>query len=343
MDLLGKKLKQQKELREKAARKPRRKQEYTPVEVDTGLDDERGGFENDPEPGEETSIKMKPRSKPLPLPPSPRPEHASSRPSNKSPKPSHGIKQRNSIKSPSDLTSKNDSGRFPNQPQAGVALMQELAKKKQIKSTVLKAAGGKDTYPSTNRKSKDTKPLPSIPSTGRTAPSLPPVASAVVQEEPEGESEPMYANTFTADATGSSSYQNCDFSGPPGGATPISSGATPISSGTTPISSGATPISSGATPISSGATPISSGARPTSAPGGAPGEYQNINFGVQKPQTKKKPKTSAARSPNVAAKNHTHPHTSHAHSSAGGAQANGSVAGNSAGEYQNFQFGGPKK
>lgn len=303
MDLLGKKLKQQKELREKAKR-PRKKQEYTPVEVDTGLDDdERGGFENDPEPGEETTIKMKPKNKPLPLPPT---KKAGAKTMGRSPKLSPGIKQRNStMKSPSDSASNNqlsDSGRLGKQPQAGVgkqpqagvALMQELTKKKGLKSTSSKAAGSNDVVSSpSTRKQKGSKPLPSPP------------AISTPDHLEGGESEPVYANAIAPEHVGDTGYQNCDFDGPPTGATPTSAGGTPGAGGQS--------------------------------------EYQNINFGVQKPpQTKKKPKINAARSPNTASKNRTHSNAGHTHPNAGGSQANGSVAGNSAGEYQNFQFGVPK-
>lgn len=303
MDLLGKKLKQQKELREKAAKKPRKKQEYTPVEIDTGLDDERGGFENDPEPepGEETTIRMRPKSKPLPLPPSAKP---------KSPRISPGAKQQNSVKLPSDSASKNqfsgDSGRKSSQSQAktnsGMALLQELSKKKGLKPTASKAAGGHDASPST-RRMKDNKPLLSVPNTSKAV--LSASFPGTADQQADEESEPVYANTANTLTPSGTAYQNCDFSRPPG--------ATPTSS--------------------AGATPTSTS--------GVMEEYQNINFGVQKqsaPQTKKKPKgAGGARSPNVAGKNH-----SHTHASPGGPQVNGSVAGNSAGEYQNFQFGQKK-
>lgn len=294
MDLLGKKLKQQKELREKAAKKPRRKQEYTPVEIDTGLDDEKGGFENDPEPGEETTIKMKSKNKPLPLPPGAKP---------KSPRPSPGATLRSSAKSPAELASNGDSGRKPSQSQAktsgtGMALIQELTKKKSLKVTTSKAAGSHNASPLTKRV-KENKPLPSTPKANKAAP-----PSSTVDQQVDGESEPMYANALTPAHAGGKAYQNCDFSGPPS----------------------ATPTSTAGAAPPPGATPTSAGS-----------EYQNINFGVQKPQTKKKPKSAGgARSPRVA--------SAGTHSSPGGPQVNGSVAGNSAsGEYQNFQFGVQKK
>ena len=196
MDLLGKKLKQQKELRERAAKKPRKKQEYTPVEVDTGLDDEKGGFENDPEPGEETTIKMKPKNKPLPLPPSAKSKKTSPRPS-----PNPGAKQWNSVKSQS-----------PDQkPNTGFALMQELSKKTSLKPT--KAAGGHDASPST-RKTKENKPLPSVPKATPTA-----HFAGSYEQEDAAESDPVYANAIPkADMA----YQNCDFSGPPSATPPPS-------------------------------------------------------------------------------------------------------------------------
>lgn len=265
MDLLGKKLKQQKELREKA-KKPRRKQEYTPVEVDTGLDDEKGGFENDPEPGEETAIKMKAKNKPLPLPPNAKPKKTS-------PRPSPGV-QRNSVKSSSPGNSRPKAN-------TGMAFMQELSKK-----ASLKAAGSEEASLSTR---KVNKPLPSVP-------------TGSYEQEDSAESDPVYANAMQ---TGDMPYQNCDFSGPPS--------ATP----------------------SSEAPPTTT----TSADGaGGQSEYQNINFGKQPPQTKKKPKSAGTGKP--AGKNHSHSNTGHTHTSS---HLNGSVDGNSAGEYQNFQFGVHKK
>lgn len=102
MNLLEKKLKQQKEQREKA-KKPRKKVEYTPVEVDTGLDDERGGFENDDE-----AMKIKPKNKPLPAPPT-------NKTGSKSPRPQESQKRKAAT-----------LGR----PAGGVALMQEFTSKK---------------------------------------------------------------------------------------------------------------------------------------------------------------------------------------------------------------------
>jgi hypothetical protein len=295
MDLLGKKLKHQKELREKA-KKPRKKQEYTPVEIDTGLDDEKGGFENDPEPGE-TTITVKSKNKPLPLPPT-------AKPAGKSPKPSPGVQHRGKSHSSGDAVS---------QPQAaGLALMHEIASKKGgLKSKAAGSHGG-------SSKRKDGKPLPSVPDAAKAVTSLaPPPADQQGGEE----CEPVYANTFAPSQDDNTSYQNCDFSGPPS-ATPTPT-PTPATGGTQAATSAAT------------------------APAGQ-SEYQNINFGVQKqaPQTKKKPKTagsgrSPGRSPNVASKNRSH--SSAGSNPVGGAQVNGSIDANSAGQYQNFQFGVLKK
>lgn len=195
MALLGKKLKQQKELREQA-RKPRRSQQhnYTPVEIDTGLDDEKGGFENDPEPEE---VK---KNKPLPLPPT---KNAHS----KSPRPSPGVKQRNTEPPPPPSSKEIFPGQ--NGPQtnaAGTALMQELAKKK-----ALKPASNADSSLEKKKKYVVQSKPPPAPSPGKPSPA----PSRTLAGQDGKESEPVYANTQFPPKEENSGYQNCDFSGPP--------------------------------------------------------------------------------------------------------------------------------
>ena len=199
MDLLGKKLKQQKELREKAAKKPRKKQEYTQVEIDTGLDDERGGFENDPLPGEEMPIKTKTKNKPLPLIP---PTGKASL--DKSPKPSQKSRPKGKT-----------MGTGPQQGNTGLTLVQELAKRRTTK-------GAASSSPTRKNKSHVAESSEGGGSTG----------------EGEA-CEPLYANTQFSPAHTKKDeveedlrYQNCDFDGPPQGP----SGTPPASAGPPPPS-----------------------------------------------------------------------------------------------------------
>ncbi len=191
MGLLEKKLKQQKEQRERA-KKPRKKQEYTPVEVDTGLDDERGGFEND---GEEPAMKIK-KIKPLPVPPTKKPGSKSpsatrqSPPVEASPKPLPKLPGA-SKKKASTL------GRGRN---TGFTLMQELASKKGKPSKSSDSEGGDQSPPS------KTTSMSAI--------------SSLSQDSGAGVCEPLYANTAQPKAP----YQNMEFNGPPN-AGPGSAGA----------------------------------------------------------------------------------------------------------------------
>ena len=282
MELLGKKLKQQKELREKA-KKPRKKQEYTPVEIDTGLNDDEGGFENDPLPGEEQTIKIK--TKPLPLPPtkssgpgtSPRPL---SKPKKQGPappkKPGSGLDspERSSTEtSPAAVRSKQLGNPGPS---TGMALIQELSN--------VKKKGGKK--PGSNPLGGGRPPQP---------PAKPDVSST--SDVAVEEDEPVYANTepLQLDSSEDTKYQNWEFNGPPETTPSGDSGEhyqnvgfktqkpeNPPSTKKKPPKTG--PTKSPKPSASSRPTNhISSGAQLNgSLHGNSAGEYQNIGFKKQR-------------------------------------------------------------
>lgn len=283
MELLGKKLKQQKEMRERA-KKPRRKQEYTPVEVDTGLDDERGGFEND---GEEPSIKMK-KTKPLPAPPV-KSKTPPTPPSKKSPDrdrsevgstTSLGKSAKTSAKGPPvKVGSLSDSGSVGGQlassgslsgsTSTGLALLQEINEKRRAKSKNKAAVAAAITQTLTpppsavgGHRSPSTTPR-AVQLASRSAQELDRLGE---EEEEGGVCEPMYANTGEVmqphpHDDSKSGYENYNFD-------------------------------------NSQAPPPQGGG----GGGGGPGsEYQNFEFLAQKKQPppqvkKKKPKPTAGRS-----------------------------------------------
>ena len=188
MSLLEKKLKQQKEQRERA-KKPRKTQEYTPVEMDTGLDDDEGVFEND---GEEP-MKVKTKNKPLPLPPT-------KKTGGKSPKIPHPEDKSSPNVQPKPQKKSSTLGRGA-QTSTGMALMQEFASKK---GKLPKSSAITDSPP-TQRSQHHTPP-----------PNKTTSASAIAQVNPEAEqSEPLYANT--AQPKADTPYQNMEFNGPPAG------------------------------------------------------------------------------------------------------------------------------
>ena len=198
MDLLGKKLKEQKMKREQA-RKPRKRQEYTPVEMDSGMNTEEG-FENDPQPprgSKEKAIKIKStKEKPLPAPPT-----------NKKP-PSHARTDPPSPKSP--MTPKRVA---PGPPSA-------KANKKQGPTAPLKPNGSSSTsnFARLQEIAKLSYPgqTPS-PQLSATQGSLSPGE----QEDLGEEMEPMYANSADASTSqdplmdSGDGYQNWEFNGPP--------------------------------------------------------------------------------------------------------------------------------
>ena len=193
MNLLEKKLKQQKEAREKK-KKPHRKQEYTPVEIDTGLDDERGGFEND---GEEP-MKFK-KNKPLPLPPSGKPGSKSPKVTppvdsavpKKLPKPHPSPKHKPSGEKGAGSSTLGRSGGA-----GGFALMQELASKKGKPKKMSAAAPPNKTTSSSTIAASAHAPDPDDLGGGEV-------------------SEPLYANTAQAQPQADAPYQNMEFTGPP--------------------------------------------------------------------------------------------------------------------------------
>ena len=192
MDLLGKKLRQQKELRERA-RAPRKKEEYTPVEIDTGLNDDEGGFENDPQPGENgpppsSVIKIKSKNKPLPLPPTKKPNGSSPNSTIKSASrqgPTPPTKPK--VSADGDATLSNEQGRAPSQKQGGHSIQTKMG------MNFIEELVNKNKGISTEKER-----------------SIPPVKPKT--SETEAESEPLYANALSQPDSG---YQNWDFSGPP--------------------------------------------------------------------------------------------------------------------------------
>lgn len=312
MDLLGKKLRQQKELREKA-KKPRKKQEYTPVEIDTGLDDENGGFENDPLPDEEPVIRVKsadkPKNKPLPLPPTkklhhpersgPSPEVSPKRAGPSPPaKPKPGMSHKPPPASDSGRNQPGVAKKSKGAPSGvGMALMQELAQR--------------------GKKSPSSHPKKASPSPQRTKTS-PQISPSTALPPPEtdntSESEPLYANTAEVPKQSTPAmeddfhYQNCEFDGPP--PPPTAAPGNP--------------------------SPPTLNKNPT----GGPSEYQNFNFITQKqpspggPTKKKKgPPSSGQRRPlNASPRVQSSPHV-----------MNGSSEqGPGGGVYQNYKFKGNK-
>lgn len=207
MEELGRKLKHQKELREKA-KKPRKKQEYTPVEIDTGLDDEQGGFENDPLPGEESIIKVKsPKNKPLPaVPPNkkdPDVSPSSPRKSSTPPATSSKPKARRQTASKDEGPPAGGDGPPATHKKPGkskgansVAFLQELA----AKNNKGKVAAGEDSSSSSSNGKHHQ--ISSRPYTAGESKFLP--------QEPE----PLYANTDLSQSV-PKEYENYSFDGPP--------------------------------------------------------------------------------------------------------------------------------
>ncbi len=175
MDLLGKKLKQQKELREKA-KAPRKKQEYTPVEIDVGRDSD--GFENDPLPSEETTIKIRSKKKPLPETPSGKTKKVSVQ-GGAAPAPKTKPAKKQGPPPPSKSGGGGGGG-------GGMAFINELASRNKGKGTAMPATKDQDNSSSNT-------------------------STSSLGEDRSEECEPVYANTISQGEP----YQNWEFGGPP--------------------------------------------------------------------------------------------------------------------------------
>ena len=207
MELLGKKLKEQKEKREKS--KKAKRQEYTPVELDSGMDNKET-FENDPLlPFVAKDVPLKPKltkDKPLPAPPTKK-------------KVANATLETHSNKTtPSQSKpSKKRSHAPPPPPQkqvaspigiAGeIARIHEAARRKQSEGA--QPFSGTTTQHSAHIKHMD-------------SPNSSMAHSFDEVQELEGIMEPLYANTASTTSSTHSlsqpnetSYQNVDFSGPP--------------------------------------------------------------------------------------------------------------------------------
>lgn len=198
MDVLSKKLKEQKEQKEKkeqdkkGTKSTRPKQEYSPVVLDSGMNDEEEMFENDPVPPLAPSTT---KDKPLPLPPTKK-------------KPTCSIKVE--AHSPKSYSPKR------------VAPPPPSPKLKPTTKQGASAATGK------RKNSEGTHPLASTITPAHHSHmdhkdlSPPHRRSLSLDNEPGSEElEPMYENTIPAshsqplEPLDEANYQNCDFDGSP--------------------------------------------------------------------------------------------------------------------------------
>ena len=312
MDLLGKKLKEQKEKREKS-RKPRKRQEYTAVELDSGMNtDEK--FENDPQPpsssmggSKETSIKIKStREKPLPAPPT----------SKKPPSPSHAdptpLKPATTTKKVLPTTPSAKPGRKQSNTQKSQGNSGSFARLQEIAKQGFQLPG--QTGPSRNSVHQ---------SAGAAAE---PMSSDSQQDA--GIMEPMYANTANPSAAqgpkeeAGDGYQNWEFKGPPTG-TSTSQGKAALK----PTPSAGTSKSQGKAALKP--TPSAS---TTTAAADEDNQYQNIHF-----QTNKSAKTKTSKpSPRPSSKSVSSAKKATTQQSA--PQANASAYADDASVYQNVGF-----